>query len=463
MTSILSGFDTVRQALAAAQFGLSITQRNVANANDPNYTRQDLVYTGDEEEWLRSGVPGISLDASRNRFIDYSISQELQSFGQYSVASDALQQIDAIFNGNGEGLQQALSNFFNSFAALSSAPEDLTLRQRVLSAANALCTEIRRLYGSIQQVQTSEYRALALAVEDVNSITAQIAELTSKIQVAQAAHSEDEFALRDSRQKLLEQLSGFMGLSYYETESGALTVTTRNGGLLVAEDRSYSLEAGSSSGSPFKGVFLNGIEITDSLESGKLGGLVEMRDNKIAGYLSALDDLAAAIVARVNEQHALGSDLDGQAGVDFFVPFAPLQPGSTIGAARTIAVALIDPRQIAAAASGSGVGDNTNAKLLAAISDERLFSSSTATAGEFYSALTYRIGMDEKTAEEDVSTQQGVLDQLKNRRDAVSGVNLDEEAVSLIKYQKAYQASARYAAVLDTLSDEILNLLGTGA
>ncbi len=461
MTSILSGFDTVRQALAAAQFGLSITQRNVANANDPNYTRQDVVYTGEEAEWLRSGVPGISLEAARNQFLDYSITRELQSLAEYNVASDALQQIDAIFNGSGEGLQQALSNFFNSFTALSSAPEDLTLRQQVLSTANALCAEIRRLYGGIQQVQTSEDRALALAVNDVNSITAQIAELNSKIRVAQAAHSEDEFALRDSRQQLLEQLSGLMGVSYYETESGAITVTTRQGGLLVSEDRSYSLEAASSSGSPFKGVFLNGTEITDSLESGKLGGLVEMRDNKIAGYLSALDDLAATVIERVNEQHALGSDLDGTAGGEFFVPLAPLQPGSTTGAARTIAVALTDPRQVAAAASGAGVGDNTNAKLLAAISDERLFSSATATAGQFYSSLIYRIGMDEKAAEEDVSTQQGVLNQLKNRRDALSGVNLDEEAVSLIKYQKAYQASARYAAVLDDLSNEILDLLGT--
>jgi flagellar hook-associated protein 1 FlgK len=126
-----------------------------------------------------------------------------------------------------------------------------------------------------------------------------------------------------------------------------------------------------------------------------------------------------------------------------------------------MAVALTDPRQIAASASGMGIGDNTNAKLLAAISDEKLFSSASATAGQFYSALVYSIGTDEKTAEENVTIQQSVLTHLKNQRDSLSGVNLDEEAVSLIKYQKAYQASARYAAVLDTLSDEILKLLGT--
>jgi flagellar hook-associated protein 1 len=460
MPSILSGFDTVQQALAAQQFALSITQKNVANANNPNYTRQDVVNTGDETEWVRSGVPGVTLRATRDRFLDYSISQELQSLAEYNVASDALGQIDSILNGSGEGLQQAISHFFNGFASLSSSPEDLTLRQNVLSSAEALSREFQRLYGSIQQVQTSQDQALNTAVEEINSITAQIAQWNVKVREAQGAHSEEEFTLRDSRQQLVEKLSSLMGLSYYETESGAITLTTRQGGLLVCEEQSWDLEIASASSGAFQGVFLNGTEITNSIESGKLGGLIDLRDSKIAGYLSALDEIAAGIISRVNEQHAQGVDLDGGAGGDFFVPFTPLVPGSTTGAARTMAVSITDPRQVAAAGPGTGAGNNANARLLAAIADERLFNSATASASQFYSTLIYQIGIDERTAEENVTTQNSVLDQLKNQRDAFSGVNLDEEAVSIIKYQKAYQASARYANVLDLLSDEILNLLG---
>lgn len=461
MTSILSGFDTIQQALAAQQFALSITQRNVANANDPSYTREEVVFTGMGAGETVSGIPGVSLQASRDRFIDYSVSQELQSLAEHNVASDALQQIDAIFSANGgQGLQQALSNFFNSFSALSSTPEDLTLRQQVLSSANALAGEFRRLYGNIQQVQTSEDRALTYAVNEVNSITAQIADLNNKIRTAQASHSEDEFTLRDNRQRLVEELSGLIDLSYYETESGSITVTTRQGGLLVTEDQSHTLEPAPLSVGAFRGVLLDGTDITASLESGRLGGLIDVRDNKIAGYLSALDDMAAAIIARVNEQHALGSDLNGAPGDDFFTPFTQLIPGSNTGAARTMSVALSDPRKIAAAGAGSGAGNNANAKLLAGISDETLFSSSTETASQFYANLIYRIGSDEKEAEESVTTQNNLLDQLKNQRDAFSGVNLDDEAISIVKYQKAYQASARFANVLDALSNEILQLLG---
>ena len=163
----------------------------------------------------------------------------------------------------------------------------------------------------------------------------------------------------------------------------------------------------------------------------------------------------------MNQQHEQGSDLNGQDGGDLFTPFTPADPDSNAGAARAMSVAITDPTQIAAAGPGGGAGDNTNAALLAGIGNEKLFSNSNATANQFYANLVYTIGADEKTASDNVSTQQSILSQLNNQRDAFSGVNLDDEAVNIIKYQKAYQASAQYATVLNTLSGDILNILGT--
>jgi flagellar hook-associated protein 1 FlgK len=461
MPSILSGFDTIQQALAAQQYALSVTQRNVANANNPSYTRQDVIFSPVGEEDSTPGIPGVSLQAVRDRFIDYSISQGLQSLAEHDVTYSALQQIDAVFGTNsGQDLQQALSDFFNSFDSLAGMPEDLTLRQQVLENGNSLAFEFHRLYNSIQQVQTSQDQALTAAVQEANSLSAQIADLNKRIMVAHGANSEDEFTLRDNRQQVLEQLSSLTDLSYFETESGSVTVTTKQGNLLVIEDQHRILESAPMADGAFHGVLLDGSDITASLQSGKLGALIDVRDNKIAGYLEALDDMAAAIVARVNEQHMQGADLDGSAGGDFFTPFTPIIPGSNEGAARTMSVALTDPRQIAAAEVGSGPGNNANAKRIAGISNEALLSSATATISQFYAGLIFRIGSDEKTAQEGMTTQSDILDQLKNQRDAVSGVNLDEEAISIIKYQKAYQASARFATILDTLSDEILQLLG---
>jgi flagellar hook-associated protein 1 len=457
MPSILSGFDSVRQALAAQQFALSITQRNVANASNPSYTRQDPIFADVTES---GGFP-VSIQAYRDRYIDYSISRETQSLGEQQVTSDALQQIDAIMNENsGSGLQKALSNFFNSFSALSATPEDLTLRRQVLSDAMALTSTFHSVYSAIQQVQTSSNSAVGTTVNEINTITSKIAALNQKVAAAHASGADEEFTLRDDRQQLLEQLSGLIDTSYFETESGSITVTTRQGGLLVAETQSHALEPTSLPNTAFCGIQLDGNDITSTVQSGKLGGLLKVRDVQSAGYLSALDDLAATVISRVNEQHAHGVDLDGADGGDFFAPFVRTIPGSNAGAARTIGVAITDGRKIAASATG-GAGDGENAKLLFAIKDERLFSSAAETASQFYAGLIYSIGSDGQAAADGVTNQTNIVDQLKNQRDSISGVNLDEEAANLIKYQKAYQASARFANVLDLLSDDILQILGT--
>jgi flagellar hook-associated protein 1 FlgK len=460
MTSILSGLDTLKQAIAAQQFALSITQRNVANVNNPAFTRQEVLFNPSEGESVY-GQSAPTLRACRDRFLDCSISRELQSLGENSVAYDALQQIDGILGGSGgANLQQAISDFYNSFSALSSAPENLALRQQVVSTASALAAEFRRLYGAIQQVQAAQDRAVMNTVDQINSITAQIAGANKKIQSGQQSDPEAEFALRDNRQQLLEQLAGLVDISYYETESGAVTVTTGQGGLLVLEDQSNRLEATRSGADPFVRLELDGKDITESLESGQLGGLIHVRDNLAASYLDALDEMAAGIISRVNAQHSEGTDLDGAPGEDFFVPFVPIVPGSNTGAARTISVAIDDPRQVAAADAGAGVGDNSNAQKLASIREEKLFAVASETINQFYARLIYDVGTDEKTASDGMSTQKTLLEHLKSQRSAASGVNLDEEAVNIIKYQKAYQASARMANVLDMLSEEIINLLG---
>jgi flagellar hook-associated protein 1 FlgK len=184
-----------------------------------------------------------------------------------------------------------------------------------------------------------------------------------------------------------------------------------------------------------------------------------VRDGSIAGYLTALDDLAAGLIARVNEQHALGSDLDGAPGGDFFVPFVQPIPGSNAGAARSIAVAITDPREIAAAALTTGPGSNSNANLLAGIKDED-FPALGTSLNQFYADLVYRVAADCRRADDGLQTQKDLIQQLQNQRDSFSGVNLDDEAVSIIKYQKAYQASARFVTVIDTLTNDLLRILG---
>jgi flagellar hook-associated protein 1 FlgK len=107
----------------------------------------------------------------------------------------------------------------------------------------------------------------------------------------------------------------------------------------------------------------------------------------------------------------------------------------------------------------AGPGSNANAQLLAGIKDDPL-PTLGETPDQYYSNVIFQIGSDSQSAYDGLQTQNNIVQQLLNQRDTFSGVSLDEEAVNIIKYQKAYQASARFVTVLDTLSDEILRILG---
>ena len=84
----------------------------------------------------------------------------------------------------------------------------------------------------------------------------------------------------------------------------------------------------------------------------------------------------------------------------------------------------------------------------------------TATFSDAYGQMVSKVGTQTRNAQVSRSAQDTLLKQATSSWESVSGVNLDEEAVNIIKYQRAYQASARYANILDSLSEEIIQLLG---
>ncbi len=466
MSSIFAGLGSAAEALAAQQFALEITQKNIANTNTAGYTRQRAAFTPANpadplDPSTGSIAPTVSVDSYRDRFTEYRIVEEAQSNGEFEASSRALQQVESLLNeNNSQGLQSSLSGFFNSFSSLANSPEDTSLRQQVLSGANVLTSEFHLLYDRIQTIQAAQDRAVADAVKDINSVTQQLAKLNTAVAAARTSNNGDESTLLDQRQQLLEKLSGLIDISYFETETGGLTVTTRQGIALVVADQNNTLQAGPAASGSLLRIQVEGQDITASIQSGSLGGVLKMRDTTLPGYLAKLDELAASLIARVNAQHAQGSDLTGTPGGDFFVPFNPGSGGSMTGAAHAITVAITDAGKIAAAGLGSGPGSNSNAKMLAAIQDEKFFESGNATAEEFYSHLIHTVGTDMQTADDGLTAQSQVLTQLRNLRDATSGVNMDEEAVNIIRYQKAYEASARLVQVWNTLAEEVINLLG---
>ncbi len=117
------------------------------------------------------------------------------------------------------------------------------------------------------------------------------------------------------------------------------------------------------------------------------------------------------------------------------------------------------------AGSGAGfstVGDNRNALALAELQVKKTLDPSntgaaTQTFGDAYGILVANVATRTKQAEAGQAAQQGLLDQTRQRYDAISGVNLDEEAANLIKFQQSYQAAAQIITVSNTIFDTLIN------
>jgi flagellar hook-associated protein 1 FlgK len=195
-------------------------------------------------------------------------------------------------------------------------------------------------------------------------------------------------------------------------------------------------------------LVLGNVDITAEVTSGRLGGLLLARDVMLPGYLQKLDNLAFSVGSKVNALHAAGFDLNGAAGGNVFS-----LPAAAAGAAATIALApalVADPSKIAAAGRAAP-GDNQTARAIAA-----LVNGSPGPVDD-WASLVHQVGGDRSNATSDLATRTDVLNQLETLRTQISGVSIDEEAATMLKFQRAYEANARFFSVVDRLLDEMMN------
>lgn len=133
-------------------------------------------------------------------------------------------------------------------------------------------------------------------------------------------------------------------------------------------------------------------------------------------------------------------------------------------AAKDIKLAITDPKQIAAAGGfingspnvGVPPGDNRNALALAQLENSSLMFNGTATFSDAYGQMVSKVGTQTRNAQVSRSAQDTLLKQATTSWESVSGVNLDEEAANLIKFQQSYQAAAQAISVANTLFDSLI-------
>lgn len=443
------------QSVVAEQNALEVTSNNIANANTPGYSRQVPDFVENPPLTLGNlqfgeGVSLQSIEGIRDQTLENRIQQETQPGGQLDAYLGGMNQVQSLFNETqGAGLQGPLSQFFNSLQALSTDPTNLTLRQAVLNAGNTLANTFHAAASGLAQIQTGLNQSVTQTVSQINQLTQQIAAANVQVSSLQAP-GENPSPFIDQRNQLLQQLANLVDIQVVPTESGLVTVTTSNGTALVVANQNYALTAQTVTPSGNTDVFAGNTDITSKLTSGQLGGLIQARDQGLATAQTNLDTLAYDLTSAFNTQHAAGFDLNGVAGGNFFIPLA-----AVAGSASQFSVAITDPTKIAASADKTP-GNNANALALANLENQNVIGGQSVTA--FYSNLISTVGSSIAGANTQQAAQSLLLQQLQNQRTNISGVSLDEEAANLVKYQTAYDASARVVSVVNSLLQTTIQL-----
>jgi flagellar hook-associated protein 1 FlgK len=222
-----------------------------------------------------------------------------------------MEQVQAQFNNQGNDIGTQLSALFSSISQLSANPASVALRQGVLTAASNLASGITTTANNLQSQQTNLDLSVTQSVDQVNTLTQQIAKVNGQIAALENLH-QDASAFVDQRDVLIGQLSNLIDVSQIKTES-QISLTTSNGTALVAGTQAFTLTT-QPDPSGLEHIFAQGNDITSQLNSGQLGGLLQVRDQKIAALLTSLDTLASGISNSFNSANIAGFDLNGNQG-----------------------------------------------------------------------------------------------------------------------------------------------------
>jgi len=452
MGSILASLLNSAQSMRMFQRGMDVVQNNVANANTPGYAKQrlELVADGfDPEMGLSGGVSSPGLLDSRDAYADQNVRQQMSQQGASDKRVALLQQLQPLLQiSDGAGIPGALNTMFQAFSALTVSPNDANSRQQALTAAGGVATSFQQAASSLGGLVSSTDQDLESTVAKLNSIGSQLQTLNEQFQSDYRAQTDP--GLSAQLENLLEQLSQISDANVVREADGSVSIYLGGQALFLVENQLHPLTA-DTSGSTARLLDSSGNDITSALSGGSLAALIGFRNQTLPGVQSSLDTLAQSVADSVNTTLAGGVDENGQTPQTSLFTY-----DATTSPAQTLAVNPLTPDQLALALP-SAPGGNGNALALAKL--DQATAVNGLTFQDYYGNTAAQVGSDLSAEQNNLTTQNDMVNQAQSWRDSISKVDLNEEAANLMQYQTAYQAAAEMVTTLNTMMQSVLNML----
>lgn len=515
--TLVSSLNIAQQALSVSQAAITVVSNNIANVDNPNYSKLRVnlsdVATGSSATNLTaqanslSGVQMGEIERYSNSYLQNYYWKENSSAsyaGEYATVAASVE--DLMNELKDTGLSNALTTFYSAVDDLNDNPTDSSARENYVSAAQNVCAIFNSNSQNLSDIKTSlvgnyadsssiDSSEIASQVDQVNNLLDQIAKVNSSI-VKTSSSDIASPALLDQRDGLISQLSAYVPVTVEENGNGTINITVDGLELVKASTVTGYLKA--SSGTAAEPAHIDVVDsknqllyedINDSINSGSIGAILDICGSDptkftISGVEKELNTLARGFATVMNTMQngnpngdgttALCLSADGKtlitATEDIFVIGNSTDTVVTAGNISINSDIISDPNLVAAARLdltkytdptqyNKNTGDNTNATL---IINSRNKTYTTELQGKsvegFLSNAVSTVGTQVASINDDLETQKTVLQEVKTQLSSETGVNLDEELVDLMKYQRAYQAAARVFSTCNDLMETLMNL-----
>jgi flagellar hook-associated protein 1 FlgK len=469
--SSVNMFNIGKSGLMVTKQSMATTSHNISNVNTEGYSRQNVEQTAgpvisNGRLTIGTGAWAKKVTRVSDEYLERRIQQEHKNFSNAEEKDTYLQQTEQIFNeSNNDGLNRLATRLFNEFRQLSTDPSNSAIRAAVRESSSQLASDVSRMDKELKEVAKNIDTRLEGYVGEVNSLAAEVRDLNLLIDKAEldGGSAPD---LHDKRDIALKKLGAMADISTSRDNHGRVTVTLAGQVAIVAGESLKPLEVMRTPPDPASGKKEGSLDIfikdpipqklTQFFKTGRLGGLLEVRDKDIVAAQDRINNIAYTMAKEVNALHRQGFGLDGQSGRDFFAE--PMDRESAAATFRVSDVIKDNLDAIAAAKDPSGQGDNRMAIALSSVGDQKgLMGDENSSILDSYNSMVSELAVKTGATKRSLVFQKDVLSQLENVRESLVGVNLDEETANLVKFQHAYAANAKVLQVADETMQTVLN------
>lgn len=429
----LSDYNTPLSGMLAAQMGLQTTKQNLSNIHTPGYVRQMVNYGSvgasnghTPEQRIGYGVQTLGVDRITDEVKTKQFNDQLSQLSYYNYMNSTLSRVESMVGTTGKNsLSSLMDGFFNAFREVAKNPEQPNYYDTLISETGKFTSQVNRLAKNLDTVEAQTAEDIEAHVNEFNRLAASLAEANHKIG---QAGTQVPNQLLDERDCIVTEMSKYANIEVsYESMNPNIASVRMNGILTVNGQDTYPLQLNKEK-DPMS-VEIYGSEI--SVTSGAIKSAIDTKA-KIVDYKKNLEDLMSSVKSQVNTVM----------GKDFFVGDYAKDMKLNPEFQKDISKMKISAE---------------TANKLAAITD-----------GDYKEGLSYKAALDQfivrvasdKSAVNGYQKIHGdLLEGIQQEKMSVEGVNMEEEMVNLMAFQKYFVANSKAITTMNEVFDSLFSII----